>query len=154
MQWLEENINCQCYGIDPSTLAVQEACEKGVSATVGTADQLPFEKNSFDIVIFGFCLYLCDRIDLFNIAKEADRVLKPEAWLIIKDFFAETPSKNDYQHKTGVSTFKMDYRTLFTWHPDYTCFKHSISHHGIDKFTDETQEWVGESVIRKKSLYA
>jgi hypothetical protein len=109
-------------------------------------------KNVFDMIIFGFCIYLCDRDYLFNIAKVADRVLKPDAWIIIKGFFAKTPSNNKYQHKAGISSYKMDYRTLFTWHPDYTCFQHSVSHHGVSKFTDDTEEWTGLSVLRKRSF--
>ena len=43
---------------------------------MGTADKLPFEDQSVDILVYGFCLYLCDREDMFNIAAEANRVIK------------------------------------------------------------------------------
>ena len=56
-----------CYGIEPSAQAVAAACAKGINVMQGTADVLPFDNQSFDIVIFGFCLYLCDREDLFEL---------------------------------------------------------------------------------------
>ena len=67
------------------------ASTKMVQVVQGAADQLYFESQTFDFVVFGFCLYLCDRDDLFEIAKEAHRVLKPTGWLVIHDFFAEPP---------------------------------------------------------------
>jgi hypothetical protein len=45
----------------------------------------------------------------------------------------------------------MDYRTLFCWHPAYTCYHHRVLHHGQGEYTDDPQEWVATSVIRKKA---
>jgi ubiquinone/menaquinone biosynthesis C-methylase UbiE len=67
-------VSC-CTGLDSSNAPITEAVNKGVDAKQGTADELPFPNNSFDIVVFDFCLYLCDRLDLFKITAEADRVL-------------------------------------------------------------------------------
>lgn len=74
--WLQENLGLKCVGIEPSEQAVNIARDKGIEVYQGTAESLPFEDTSFDLVIFGFCLYLCDRADLFRIAQEADRVLR------------------------------------------------------------------------------
>ena len=76
LDWLQQQIGWECHGIEPSDEAVKQATNAGVHAQVGTADQLPFADKSFDVVAFGFCLYLCDRDDLFKIAAETDRVLK------------------------------------------------------------------------------
>lgn len=149
--WLSENLGMDVFGIDPSIKAVELALEKGVHAKQGTADHLSFESGFFDVVIFGFCLYLCDRDDLFKIAQEADRVLKNNGWLIIKDFYSPFPVKREYHHKPGIFSYKMDYRTLFDWHPNYTCFSHVINHHSDSTFTDDQQEWVAVSVLRKRS---
>src|SRR5205809_61585 len=64
-----------CVGIDPSAEAIAEgsATFPKIRLQRGTADSLPFDARSFDLVIFGFCLYLCDREHLFRIAAEADR---------------------------------------------------------------------------------
>ncbi|MCI2807806.1 class I SAM-dependent methyltransferase [Eoetvoesiella caeni] len=149
LEWLAKNFNIEVYGIEPSAKAVEQACSRGVKAQRGTADTLPFETASFDIVVFGFCLYLCDRQDLFRIACEADRVLKPKAWVIINDFFSSTPMKREYHHKSGMYSYKMDYRTIFDWHPAYTCYEHKLTSHSLGDLIDDPQEWVAISLLRK-----
>jgi ubiquinone/menaquinone biosynthesis C-methylase UbiE len=149
LAWLQNNLNADCHGIDPSAQAVAAVRSKGIDAQVGTADTLPFENQSFDIVIFGFCLYLCDREDLFRIASEADRVLRSPGWLMIMDFYSPTPRARTYCHRLGVQSYKMDYCTLFSWHPDYECMTHKIRHHSEANYTDAPDEWVAVSVLRK-----
>lgn len=149
LAWLKNNLNADCYGIEPSAQAVAEACAKGVNAKQGTADELPFDNQSFDIVIFGFCLYLCDREDLFRIASEADRVLCAPGWLMILDFYSPVPRARIYHHRPGVQSYKMDYQSMFAWHPDYQCMTQKVRHHGEQSYTDNPDEWVALSVLRK-----
>ncbi len=99
--------------------------------------------------MFGFCLYLCDREDLFRIACEADRVLKNPGWLLIQDFYSPAPVKREYHHRSGLFTHKMDYRTLFTWNPSYVNLVHKVRHHSEGSYTDDPKEWVATSVLRK-----
>jgi ubiquinone/menaquinone biosynthesis C-methylase UbiE len=150
LHWLHSNMGLECHGIEPSARATAEANARGgISVVQGTADQLPFPSNSFDIVIFGFCLYLCDRSDLFRIASEADRALKESGYLIIHDFFSPSPRTREYHHLSGIMTHKMDFRTLFTWHPHYSCWFHEVAHHGGQGVTDDVEEWVSTSLLRK-----
>lgn len=109
----------KCYGVDPSAEAVRNACA-GVQIRQGTADALPFDDESFDLVIFGFCLYLCDPKDYFKIAAEADRVLKAGGMISIYDFDTPYPYANDYSHLDGVVSHKMEFPRMFTWQPAYT----------------------------------
>lgn len=152
LQWLQDNRSIECFGVEPSTKAVELAVERGVKATKGTADNLPLENSKFDFVVFGFCLYLCDREDLFKIALEADRVLKEQGWLIIYDFFAGGQVVKPYHHLEGVRTYKMDYRKLWDWHPSYTCYAHQIFAHGTSRLCDDQDEWVATSILRKTPL--
>lgn len=147
--WLHTQLGAECHGIDPSAQAVAAARAKGVLAQHGTADTLPFERASFDFVIFGFCLYLCDRGDLFRIASEADRVLRTPGWLLLMDFHSPVPRSRPYHHRPGLRSYKMDYRTLFTWHPDYECMTHRVRHHEHGGCTDMQDDWVALSVLRK-----
>ena len=147
--WLKENRGCSCFGVEPSAQAVEVARARGVAVEQGTAEQLPFADYAFDMVLFGFCLYLCDREDLFRIAFEADRVLKNPGWLLILDFYSSTPSKRKYHHRPGLYSHKMDYRTLFTWNPAYTNFSQKVRHHSKGGYTDDPDEWVATSVLRK-----
>lgn len=147
---LNAELGLDVAGVEPSAAAVAEAHAAGLAMSVGTADHLPFPDASFDIVVFGFCLYLCDPADLFRIAAEADRVLKQTGWIVIQDFYAETPTTRPYHHFEGVYSRKMDYRTLFSWHPAYTCYAHRVVGHQGRGFVDDPQEWVATSVLRKK----
>jgi ubiquinone/menaquinone biosynthesis C-methylase UbiE len=147
--WLRENRGFDCYGIDPSPQAVAAVQARGIAACIGTAERLPFEDQAFEIVIFGFCLYLCDREDLFRIASEADRVLRNPGWLLILDFYSPATLKREYHHRRGLFSYKMDYRTLFTWHPAYTSYSHKLRHHSEHGYTDDATEWVATSVLRK-----
>lgn len=151
LKYLQERIGINCYGVEPSNKALTEALKLGVSVSKATADNLPYPDKTFDILVFGFCLYLCDRDDLFKIANEANRVLKSTGWLIIHDFYSIIPNKTKYRHLEGIYSFKMDYRRLFDWHPDYTCITHTVNAHNSDTFNDNPDEWVATSVLRKKS---
>jgi ubiquinone/menaquinone biosynthesis C-methylase UbiE len=149
LSWIRQQLGWECHGVDPSDKAIELAVASGVDAKVGTADALDYQARTFDIVVFGFCLYLCDRDDLFKIAAEADRVLKNPGWLLIKDFYSASPVARTYHHKAGVYSYKTDYRTLFTWNPDYTVFAHRVTHHESGAYTDDSQEWTATSVLRK-----
>lgn len=149
--WVQENLGLRCVGIEPSEQAVKIARERGIEVAQGTADSLHFENISFDLVIFGFCLCLCDRTDLFRIAQEADRVLKDPGWLIILDFFSANPIARSYHHHEGIYTYKMDYRSLFDWNPNYICMTHKVRHHVDNSYTDDPQEWTAVSIMRKNS---
>ncbi len=149
---LRELYQVDVVGIEPSSAAVADAQLRGLDVTVGTADALPYASAAFDVVVFGFCLYLCDPVDLFRIASEADRVLKSHGWIIIHDFFASIPTARPYSHRPGIYSRKMDYRTLFDWHPSYTCYSHKVGRHQTDMFEDDPDEWVATSVLRKREL--
>jgi len=150
LNYIGNSINCSISGVDPSLDAINQCKLNNIDAIVGTADSLAYKDNSFDIVIFGFCLYLCDRDDLFRISMETDRVLNKEGWMIIQDFFAKSSVQNEYHHTSGIKAYKMDYKTLFTWHPDYTCYQTKVYHHDNQVFTDSLTDWAETSVIRKK----
>lgn len=152
LNWLQKSTPLECHGIDPSKKAVNIAKKRGVNALVGTADDLKFSDDEFDLVIFGFCLYLCDRDDLFQITSEANRVLKPDGWIIIKDFYSRKHYSNDYHHRSDIKSYKMDYSKIFTWHPEYTLYSQDILDHSNQKLTDSQENWIAISLIRKKGL--
>ncbi len=152
LQWISQNYNIKCFGIDPSTKAVETANSNNVSVLKGTADQLKYDNEKFDFVIFGFCLYVCDRDDLFQIAKETDRVLKKSGYIIIRDFFSTIPSSTFYSHNVNVLTYKMDYRKLFDWHPHYRCIFHEVDTLSKPASKDNKNEWRATSIIRKNNF--
>lgn len=154
LKYLQDNYSIKCSGIEPSKKAVDIANSKGIQAKIGTADCLEFDDGSFDIVVFGFCLYLCDREELFQIAFEADRVIRDKGFIVILDFFnTQETRKNKYKHKDNIYSYKMDYRNLFIWHPFYECFKHKVLHHSKLSYTDDIDEWIAVSVLRKNKKF-
>lgn len=146
---LKNDFGWNMYGIDPSESAICSASKLGVVASVGTADQLDFPDASFDVFIFGFCLYLCDTDLLFRISSEAHRILKPSSWLVIHDFWSKYPVYIPYKHVPGVISRKADYSKMFTWHEDYTVYSHLLEDHSSSHFSDNPYEWVSATVLRK-----
>jgi ubiquinone/menaquinone biosynthesis C-methylase UbiE len=158
---LAKILKSSAYGIDPSEVAISEAksssgqifksnqVSQAINFEVGTADELSFTDSKFDFIFFGFCLYLCDREDLFRIASEADRVLRSPGWLAILDFFSPTPRANEYHHLPGIKSYKMNYRTLFDWHPSYEVYTHKLRGDGEVGYTDNKDEWLSISILRK-----
>ena len=141
-------------GVDPSkkATALAKKTYPKSSFAVGTADALPFEDESFDFVFFGFCFYLIDRSLLMKSVAEADRVLKNKGYLAILDFETKSPCERKYIHTEGVSTYKMDYSSLFTAFPHYTtCFKSVFSNNKRDSmgFEEDVQERLSFSICNK-----
>ncbi|MFY0642742.1 MAG: class I SAM-dependent methyltransferase [Bermanella sp.] len=143
-----------CYGIDPSEKAIKsgESQYQNLNLIKGTADNLPYKDNSMSIIIIGFCLYLCDRSDLFKIASEVNRVLVNNGIVVILDFYTETPYKNKYAHLDGVYSYKMDYEKMFSWNPEYQLISKSITSHNNDLIVDEKDERLMICALRKSVL--
>ena len=151
LAWLADRYTIRPQGLDPSGEALALARARGIEAAQGTAERLPFDDGSVDVLIYGFCLYLCDRDDLFAIAAEAHRVTRPNAWIVVTDFFAEEPVAVPNHHVAGLWTYKMDNRRLFDWHPDYACVWHEVYDHAGRGHTDEPGDRVATSVLRKRA---
>jgi ubiquinone/menaquinone biosynthesis C-methylase UbiE len=148
--------NSECYGIDPSETAIKEGGQKfaKISLQQGTAERLPFADGKFDLVIFGFCLYLCDRGDLFSIAKEGDRVLSEGGIMTILDFEPPFPYRNEYKHDVRIQTYKMNYANMFAWDPKYTIIYKLLFSHSDDKDIADPDERVSVVFMKKDSLPA
>jgi len=145
-----------CAGIDPSRNSIEDGRSRfpQLLLEVGTADQLPFSKCRFDLIIFGFCLYLCDREDLFRIAQEADRCLQDPGTIIIYDFCPPFPYKNIYKYNSALFTYKMDYSRLFSWNPAYTEIYRRIFAHASVSPVAAVDERVAVIILRKDSREA
>lgn len=119
--------NPRCIGIDPSRAAIEDGRRKypGIDLEVGTADKLPDVRVG--AVVYGCCLYLCDSADLFRIASEADRVLEDRGYLVVFDFYPLAPHRNPYRHHEGMFSHKMDYSSLWRWHPSYVMWSQEMA---------------------------
>jgi SAM-dependent methyltransferase len=107
-----------CFGIDP---VIRDTVRRnGVTLMCGTADELNFDAGYFSVVIFGFCLYLCDPEDYFRIVMESDRVLKDGGHIILYDFVSNDPHCRAYKHHEGIFSYKLDWPQLWLGHPAYS----------------------------------
>jgi ubiquinone/menaquinone biosynthesis C-methylase UbiE len=118
---LRDHYGAEVHGIEPSAQAVDDARSRfpQVAMQVGTADSLPFADASFDLVIFGFCLYLVDIRDHFRAVAEADRVLASGGMLAIFDFIEPLPYFNRYAHRDGLRSHKAEWARFFLASPTY-----------------------------------
>lgn len=114
------NFGASGMGIDPSEAAVKQGTSQvgrnyseNLRFVRGVASQIPCPSNSFDLVVMGFFLYIEDRSKLLQSLCEADRVLKPGGYLVVKDFLTETPHRRPYAHHDGLFSYKNDYMSFF-----------------------------------------
>jgi len=102
-----------CFGLDPSIIAINQSKKKGIAAQIGTADSLPFKNNFFDVVIFGFCLYVCDSSDYKKIKNECLRVLKNNSFIILEDFYSKKKITKKLRHNKKIIVTKMEFTKIF-----------------------------------------
>jgi len=118
LSYLKKINKVNCFGIDPSSKALKSNNDKNIKLKKGTADRLPYIKDKFDLVIFSFCLFLCDDTDLSKIVNETFRVTKKNSFILIYDFYYGVGVKyQNYKHNTHLKCRKMNYGNLFSWHP-------------------------------------
>lgn len=118
---LRKRYGCTCVGIEPSTLAQKDAVTRypEISVRPGMAHHLNIADDSYDLVIYGFCLYLVDPQNLFRIAEEGDRVLRDGGHLAILDFWVRQPHSVSYHHAPPLRSYKMNHEHLWLAHPAY-----------------------------------
>ena len=105
--------NIDCYGVDPSDLSVAESKRNKINCKKGTADKIPYKNNFFDIIIFGFCLYVCDESDYKKIKKEAIRITKKNSFIIIQDFYSPKKIKKKFKYNKKITVTKQDFTKIF-----------------------------------------
>lgn len=151
LEALRRAFGCQACGIDPSQAAINEGSRQfpALQLNQGTARKLAAEDGAFDLVILGFCLYLCDREDLFRIAAEVDRVLADGGFVLIKDFCPPLPYRNNYGHKEGLFSFKMDYSRMFSWNPAYELVFLQRLAHADERRRYHPDEQIALQLLRK-----
>lgn len=143
---LEKKYKCLCTGIDPSVTHSQITGRVALHRGVASNLQL-FNHNAFDLIIYGFCLYLCDPEDYFMIVKEGDRVLADGGHLVIYDFNLDAfvlPHSRTYAHRPGLRSHKMRFENLWKSHPAYT----AVSQHLMGKGNDLTSVTVLKKDMR------
>jgi ubiquinone/menaquinone biosynthesis C-methylase UbiE len=144
--------NAMGFGVDPSAAAIKNGNElnKNLHLSVSTSSKLAYNDDSFDLVYFGFCLYLVDRSDMLKTVAEADRVLKSGGFLAILDFDPKQRHKRAYHHMPGLFSFKTSYADFFTAGGHYYLVAKESFSHGASHFTVDSDERVSISILYKE----
>lgn len=145
------------YGVDPSAKAIEEGSKQypELELSVNTADHLPWPDQSVNVLVYGFCLYLASREELFQIAKEGNRVLKENGLIAVYDFVPPQNYYNEYAHLEGIKCYKMDHSLLWKWNPQFVEVYRKLSAHGnTDRQVEliHPDDRVGVSVLLKQSI--
>jgi ubiquinone/menaquinone biosynthesis C-methylase UbiE len=109
---------CHVEGYDPAYGSKRGSSR--VQVWAGTADRLQYSDEQFDMLIYGWCLYLCDPDDYFKIALEGDRILRDGGHLVVYDFYPDHTFKVPYKHKAGLFSHHFDFSKLWLAHPTYS----------------------------------
>lgn len=153
LQKLQNLTGCEAFGIDPSAVAITDGQAKypELHLSVGTADKLAFSDDFFDVVVFGFCLYLVDRSLLMRAVSEADRVLRCGGMLMIVDFDPAVSNRRPFAHQQGLWSYKMCYPDLWLANPEYVLNEKCSYSHEEDCFHSDPGERVAAWVLVKQS---
>lgn len=136
--------NLNIFGVDPTYTSN--------NSKIGVTYNLPFENNFFDLIYYGFCLYMVKPEDLAKSLYEADRVLKKKSWVIIYDFYSKHFIKKNYKH-FKEEIIKMDYSKMFTWIPNYAIESQILFDcKNTLQWTDDKDELLTLLTIRKYQL--
>lgn len=150
LRFLNKKFGCEVFGVEPSKKAYLKGISNNIYIKNTTADNTEFRSNFFDIVIFGFFLYLVDKKYIKKIFVEADRILKKKGWLIIHDFYSINPKKIKYFYNRNVCTFKDDYSKLFLKNnKNYIEYSKKVFDFHSKEYTDIESNWETISVLRK-----
>jgi SAM-dependent methyltransferase len=135
LEILRTKLDCLVTGVEPSAEAVNVGRSRGLNLFLGSATELPL--GTYDLIIFGFCLYLVDRTDLFKAIYLADDRLIDGGHIAIHDFH-DGPYARTYSHAPALQCYHMDNSALFTAHPGYTIIQRSMQ-----------DEQIGVTILRK-----
>jgi ubiquinone/menaquinone biosynthesis C-methylase UbiE len=142
LQKLAEKYGCETWGVEPSMHAMAEARHNHLPVAQCDATSMRgVLPHSFDLVIYGFCLYVTDPEDWFQIVAEGDRVLAPGGYLIVHDFEGEDQGDayaRRYEHRPDVLAYHVDFAGFWLAHPWYEL---------VTTHSDGKGDWI--SLLRK-----
>lgn len=142
-----EKFGAKGFGVDPSKTAIENGKLrfKDLVMIQGDATDPGPMPGCMAVVIYGFCLYLADREDLFEIASRGHQALAESGYIVIHDFDPDHVHKVRYHHAEDqmLFSYKQDYSQLWLAHPAYKLIEKKV-------LGDGTALWL----LRKDTLEA
>ena len=125
----------QAVGVEPNQRTVEAlrtrySDDRRLSFHTASAHRLPFDTDSFDLVICWSVLHWVGRDNYLQALGELIRVTR--SWLLVMDFVGAEPFRVPYHHHNGVYTYKMD-------------FTKPLLSSGILELVDERRWWEPEA---------
>ncbi len=91
------------HGIDPAPEMLQHAIDRGLKGVLGVGEQVPFEADSFGLVMLVTTVcFLDDRAAAF---REAARVLQPDGRILLGFIDRESPLGRQYEENKDENPF-------------------------------------------------
>jgi ubiquinone/menaquinone biosynthesis C-methylase UbiE len=92
------------FGVEPAEGMAEIAMKRGMEVKIGSAEQLPFDEDSFETVLFnGTPSYIADLKGAF---REAYRVLRDGGQIVVADVPAESSYGTLYRLAAMVGTWE------------------------------------------------
>ncbi|HEX9036778.1 MAG TPA: class I SAM-dependent methyltransferase [Ktedonobacterales bacterium] len=138
------------YGVDllPKRIDAARAQHPGIQWSVGSAHQLPFEDERFDIVMcFTVLSSILDATARDAVAAEMRRVRKQTGVIICHDFVYSNPRNPAVR---GVSVSEM--RRLFHWPGAQTCSRRVTLAPPLARRVAPRMEWLASALERLQFL--
>lgn len=115
LQYYQDTLGCNVYGVDSSDEEIEIAKQRISSDKlfVSTADNLPFEDESFDIVVSKYAAQAFP--DILKFYKDAQRVLKKNGYFVLlathpmRHFLEKENKPRDYFSKEVVTSWIYDH---------------------------------------------
>jgi len=154
LSWFKEDFNCDCLGIESSTLAIADGRQRFPNITLehGTFQRIEKTKRTFDLILLGFFIYLIPREKLFKLSFEVDSHLSNNGFIGILDFTSKIPLENEYKHLKGVNSYKFNPTQMFDWNPQYSEVFRYVKNHDGGTFDGDQNNSTVISFIHKNSI--
>jgi SAM-dependent methyltransferase len=131
---LHEKYGCEVFGLEPGLAACAEAeIRNRVRVKRGVAASVPWDDESFDIVIIGFFLFVTEPSEWLRTVAESDRVLKDDGKLIIHEFCCPRPIRLPYAADVELAVhgklwnYYFDWPSLWLAHPGYSMLEETYA---------------------------
>ena len=135
----------KCYGIDISKAAIKEGKKlfKKIELYNGFFERSNLSKKKYDLIIFGFFLFLTHPENILNLFAKVNNSLKINSYLIIYDFYNKYYVKKNYKHDKKLKVYRYDYKKIFLSIPNFQLVK-------VKKiYNTKMKDYVEVSLIKK-----
>ena len=142
---IKDLLKAKCDGIDLSSKAIKEGkmLFKDINLYQGLFENSKLRKKKYDLIVFGFFLFLVKIEDILKIFYWANRSLNKNKFIIIYDFYNSKFVKKNYKHHNKIKVYRYDYKKIFLSLPNYKLVKK------IKIFDKNMNDYVEVSLLKK-----